>query len=440
MERLGQRSDQRAIPAGRGRRPDRASVPKLTLKWAFGIPGGQRRDAPSPRSMAAACSSAARTASSTRSTPRPAASTGRSRPTAACAARSASAPLAGTRPVRYAAYFGDVRANVYAVDAHTGEQIWSLKVDDHPSARITGAPALTTAVSTCRCRRSKKCPARVPTTSAARSAAASVAIDARDRQAGLEDLHHSRGAAIGGKNAAGTPLWKPAGAAIWAAPTVDVARKAALRRHRQRLYRAGRADERRRHRVSLDTGAIQWVSQVTPNDAFVVGCRPGQRQLSRRCRSRFRLRQLADPADARQRPQRDRHRPEVRRRLRHRSGQEGHGALAVPRRAGQRARRHRVGLGRRRADHVRAGVGRARAPRPAACTPLASAAASASGTRRRPRSRARAGSAARRRSRRPSASFPASCSPDRSTATCAPTTPATAASSGTSTRRATSTR
>ena len=59
-----------------------------------------RRDvpsAPSPPSSPAACSSAARTAPSTRSTPRPAASTGSSRPTPASAARSASgrSPAAG---------------------------------------------------------------------------------------------------------------------------------------------------------------------------------------------------------------------------------------------------------------------------------------------------------------------------------------------------------
>src|SRR4029077_10794694 len=41
---------------------------------------------------------------------------------------------------RYAAYFGDGKANAYAVDAATGQQIWKVHVDDHGSARITGAP------------------------------------------------------------------------------------------------------------------------------------------------------------------------------------------------------------------------------------------------------------------------------------------------------------
>ena len=42
----------------------------------------------------------------------------------------------------YAVYFGDSRANVYALDANTGQQIWTRKVDEHRSAAITGAPTV----------------------------------------------------------------------------------------------------------------------------------------------------------------------------------------------------------------------------------------------------------------------------------------------------------
>src|SRR5690606_19029055 len=42
----------------------------------------------------------------------------------------------------YAVYFVDAQANVYALDADTGEQIWHTKVEDHPSVRGTGALTL----------------------------------------------------------------------------------------------------------------------------------------------------------------------------------------------------------------------------------------------------------------------------------------------------------
>src|SRR4029078_13738541 len=42
---------------------------------------------------------------------------------------------------RYAACFGDLVANVSAVDAETGVLLWTKRADTHVRARITGAPA-----------------------------------------------------------------------------------------------------------------------------------------------------------------------------------------------------------------------------------------------------------------------------------------------------------
>src|SRR5205085_10841522 len=41
----------------------------------------------------------------------------------------------------FVAYFGDVRAFTHAVDASTGKPLWKVKVEEHPGARVTGAPA-----------------------------------------------------------------------------------------------------------------------------------------------------------------------------------------------------------------------------------------------------------------------------------------------------------
>jgi polyvinyl alcohol dehydrogenase (cytochrome) len=43
---------------------------------------------------------------------------------------------------RHAAFFGDIRGQVYALDAVTGAPLWTAVADDHPTARITGAPKL----------------------------------------------------------------------------------------------------------------------------------------------------------------------------------------------------------------------------------------------------------------------------------------------------------
>ena len=41
---------------------------------------------------------------------------------------------------RHAVFIGDSRANVYALDAQTGAQIWTTTIETHASAAITGAP------------------------------------------------------------------------------------------------------------------------------------------------------------------------------------------------------------------------------------------------------------------------------------------------------------
>src|SRR5206468_4068345 len=41
---------------------------------------------------------------------------------------------------RYAAFIGDRAANVYAVDAATGTLLWKTRVDDHAFARVTASP------------------------------------------------------------------------------------------------------------------------------------------------------------------------------------------------------------------------------------------------------------------------------------------------------------
>ena len=51
-------------------------------------------------------------------------------------------PYKGASESGYAVYFGDSRANVYALDANSGKEIWVRKVDEHRSAAITGAPTV----------------------------------------------------------------------------------------------------------------------------------------------------------------------------------------------------------------------------------------------------------------------------------------------------------
>src|SRR5262249_18182708 len=51
-------------------------------------------------------------------------------------------PITGHGNSRYAVYFGDGKANVFAIDAQNGKLLWKTKVDDHFVARITAGTKL----------------------------------------------------------------------------------------------------------------------------------------------------------------------------------------------------------------------------------------------------------------------------------------------------------
>jgi polyvinyl alcohol dehydrogenase (cytochrome) len=173
-----------------------------------------------------------------------------------------------------AVYFGDVRANAYAVDANTGRQLWVRKVDDHPAASLTGAPT----VSGGRVfvpvqglnEEGQGGTGKYPCCTFRGSL---VALDANTGavvwKTYMVDAPQPRG-----KNKDGIQMSGPAGGGIWASPTVDTKRGA--------VYVAtgnGYADPPQKMTnavVAMDvqTGAVKWVRQTTPNDSWTLGCAP----------------------------------------------------------------------------------------------------------------------------------------------------------------------
>ena len=49
-------------------------------------------------------------------------------------------PVNGRGATKYGVFFGDLKSNVYGLDAQTGTELWVTKVDDNYAGRITGAP------------------------------------------------------------------------------------------------------------------------------------------------------------------------------------------------------------------------------------------------------------------------------------------------------------
>ncbi len=172
-----------------------------------------------------------------------------------------------------AVFFADAQARAYAVDFSTGKQLWVTKVDDHPAARATGAPTyydgrLYVVLSGV----SEETAAAMPDYECCKFRGSLTALDAKTG-AVIWKTYTVGEPKLRGKSTTGKPLWGPAGAPIWSAPTIDAKRKL--------IYAAtGNAYADPAPRTSdaivafdLATGKIKWVNQIMP-DTWILGCAP----------------------------------------------------------------------------------------------------------------------------------------------------------------------
>ncbi|HEY1900131.1 MAG TPA: PQQ-binding-like beta-propeller repeat protein [Steroidobacteraceae bacterium] len=183
------------------------------------------------------------------------------------------APYHSTTGTGYVVMFGDRRANAYAVDAETGKQVWQTKLDTHPAAAVTGAPApyagrvyipiqgvgeegqgIHSAKGCCTFRGSLS------------------ALDIDTGKVLWKTYTVPEEPKPRGKSASGMPMFGPSGVGIWSSPTIDAKRRL--------IYVATGNDysDPPQHTsdavLALDmaTGSIKWVSQVLPNDVWAMGC------------------------------------------------------------------------------------------------------------------------------------------------------------------------
>lgn len=173
-------------------------------------------------------------------------------------------------------FFGDLNAQVYAVDADTGSLKWKVAVDPHPTARITGTPQFL----------------RTDEDAGERSARLFVPVSSGEEgAAGGPDYNCCtfRGSVVALDASDGAVIWKthtvraepsetapgqfgPSGGAVWSPPTVDPER-GLLWVGTGDAYSAP-AEEGTDAIVAIDLfdGHIQWIAQATANDIWTAPC------------------------------------------------------------------------------------------------------------------------------------------------------------------------
>jgi polyvinyl alcohol dehydrogenase (cytochrome) len=251
-----------------------ASLPRLTLKWAVGFAGST-----SARAQPAVVGGRVFVGSESGDVLALDARTGCTYWTyhAQAGIRTAISLAPYTRAADaegYAIYFADGGATAYAVDASTGQGIWSRKVDDHPYARATGAPAVYGGR------------VYVPTAGVGEEGQGGrilyecctfrgsvTALDAGTGRVIWKSYTIAEPPAPRGTNAAGVQRWGPSGGAIWAAPTIDPGRGALYVTTGNNYSSPPTATTDAVLAMDLETGRIRWTYQPTPSDVFVGGCK-----------------------------------------------------------------------------------------------------------------------------------------------------------------------
>jgi polyvinyl alcohol dehydrogenase (cytochrome) len=172
---------------------------------------------------------------------------------------------------RLAIFFGDIHGTAYALSAGTGEEIWKTLTDPHPLARITGTPVLFEGRLF------------VPVASLEEPESGQADYNCCTFRGFMSSLDATTGREIWktytipdvpkvvGKNSRGKDMLAPAGAGVWATPTLDIKRRA--------LYittgNAFAGTPRTANAImamNIDTGKVLWSMQALALDTWHNGC------------------------------------------------------------------------------------------------------------------------------------------------------------------------
>ena len=173
---------------------------------------------------------------------------------------------------RSAAFIGDRAANVYAVDADTGELLWKTTVDTHPVARVTGSPVFHNGRLYVPVASGEEGAGAISSYECCRFRGSLVALDAATGEQIWKTYTIAEPARPTEKNKVGTQLLGPSGAPIWTSPTIDPVRNAVYVTTGDNYSDPPTPTSDAFLAFDLASGRLLWSRQTSAADAWNSAC------------------------------------------------------------------------------------------------------------------------------------------------------------------------
>jgi polyvinyl alcohol dehydrogenase (cytochrome) len=162
--------------------------------------------------------------------------------------------------------------NAMTIGPIEGQLLWSRKVDDHLTARVTAAPALYRGRLYVPISSWEEFSARSLDYPCCTSVGSVSAFDANSGALFWKTYTIAQRPQPGGVNSKGVRQFAPAGASVWNTPTIDAKRNALYIGTGDATTYPAAVTSDSVMALDLRSGKLLWNRQITPNDSFLVGC------------------------------------------------------------------------------------------------------------------------------------------------------------------------
>ncbi len=173
-------------------------------------------------------------------------------------------------------FLGDLSATVYGLDAATGEVRWKRRVEDHRAARISGSPVLYQGRLYAPVSSGEEATGAGPNYPCCTFRGSLVALRAATGEVVWKTYTIPEAPQPTIKNAVGTQMFGPNGAAIWHAPTLDPSTRSIYVATGDSYSAPAAANSDAIIAIDLETGAIKWSRQMLAGDAWNMACGTAQ--------------------------------------------------------------------------------------------------------------------------------------------------------------------